>query len=71
MRFRILKTVTAIVILIVLLVCVCVALVRKFVFPAPPGNHHACVGLLQTKTINLESWIQENHTGIRLAEATL
>ncbi len=71
MRFRRLKIVSIVIIVIVLSVCVCVALVRKFVIPAPPGKHHACVDLSQTKTIDFGSSIQRNNEAIRLVQSTV
>lgn len=66
MRFRRLKTVTAIIISIVVLVCMCVALVRKFVIPIPPEIHHTRVELPRTETAD-ERFMRDNDKAIRLA----
>ncbi len=61
MRFRRLRSVSIAIIIVVLSACVCVALVRKFVFPAPPGEQHSSVDLSLTEAMTFESLIWENH----------
>lgn len=50
MRFRMLKIVTAIIVIVVVTVAVSVSLVRKFVFPAPPGEPHGQVEVIRKVT---------------------
>jgi hypothetical protein len=50
MRFKTLKNVIALVVITVIAVSVSVTLVRKYVFPAPAGEHHGQVQMVQELT---------------------
>jgi hypothetical protein len=52
MRFRMLRIVTVVVVVVVIAASVSVALVRKFVFPEPPGERHARAEVIQAGSIN-------------------